>query len=167
MSEFDDVLQDGQEESESIEQKHLTFCIGEEDYGIPISHVIEIIGIQPITDLPEVPQWIKGVINLRGRVIPVMDIRLRFKIDEREYDDRTCIIVASMNGENVGLIVDSVKEVVDVDPEQVTQPPAVSGSASNQYIMGLGMMGERVVILLDTGKLLFGEELKVVKEAAA
>ncbi|MFA7330164.1 MAG: chemotaxis protein CheW [Candidatus Delongbacteria bacterium] len=157
MSTLDRLIADAEDSVDTLDQKHLTFRLGSEDYGIPIAAVIEIIGIQPITDLPEVPPWIRGVVNLRGRVVPVMDVRLRFGMPARDYDDRTCIIVASMNGENVGLIVDAVREVMSIPPEQVTAPPSVGSSAANQYIHGLGMTGERVVILLDTGRLLYGE----------
>lgn len=167
MSTLDQLIADADGAVDTLDQKHLTFRLGGEDYGIPIVNVIEIIGIQPVTDLPEVPPWIRGVVNLRGRVVPVMDVRLRFGMPEREYDDRTCIIVASMDGENVGLIVDAVREVMSIPPDQVTPPPTVGSSAANQYIHGLGMVGERVVILLDTGRLLYGEARERLAAALA
>jgi len=158
MSSLDHLIADEAEAVDTLDQKHLTFQLGGEDYGIPIAAVIEILGIQPITDLPEVPHWVRGVVNLRGRVVPVMDVRLRFGMPERAYDDRTCIVVASMNGENVGLIVDAVREVVSIPPDKVTPPPSVGSSQANQYIHGLGMLGDRVVILLDAARLLYGDD---------
>ena len=111
----DDLLEDDYEEDEDTqEDKFLTFVLNREEYGIEIRHVTEIIGIQSITEVPDMPHYIKGVINLRGKVIPVMDVRLRFGVAEREYDDRTCIIVINIEEQSVGMIVDRVSEVLDI-----------------------------------------------------
>jgi purine-binding chemotaxis protein CheW len=157
----EEIVEDAQE------GRHLTFIIGKEEYGIEIKHVTEIIGIQKITDLPNLPSFIKGVINLRGKVIPVLDVRLRFNFEEREYDDRTCIIVVNINDTSVGLIVDQVSEVMDIPAENVELPPKISIATSNRYIQAFGKIGEEVKILLDTQKLLFDEELEQLVNSVA
>ncbi len=134
--------------------KYLTFRLADEDYGIEICHVTEIIGIQKITKVPDMANFIKGVINLRGKVIPVMDVRARFKLPPREYDERTCVIVVNVNNQDIGLVVDRVNEVVDIPVSQVEPPPLSSQSASTHYIRGIGKMGDSVKILLDGEKLL-------------
>ncbi|HDH57489.1 MAG TPA: purine-binding chemotaxis protein CheW [Bacteroidetes bacterium] len=148
-------------------RKYLTFSLGSEEYGIEIRDITEIIGIQNITDLPGVPNYVKGVINLRGKVIPVMDLRLRFMIEEKEYDERTCIIVVNVKGMAVGLIVDSVTEVLDISAKDIEPPPIVNQSGVSRYILGLGKAGDEVKIILDTQELLFGEELDLIAEAAS
>jgi len=152
------------DEEDTQKDKYLTFTVGSEDYGIDISHVTEIIGIQKITDVPDMPDYIKGVINLRGKVIPVMDVRLRFRMPSRQYDDRTCIIVVDVNGSAIGLVVDTVKEVVDVPPSQIELPPEVVERTAQQYLKGLGKLGEQVKILLDVEKLVRREQVVAFSE---
>ena len=161
----DDFYDDDDEDTQK--DKYLTFTVGKEDYGIEISHVTEIIGIQKITDVPDMPSYIKGVINLRGKVIPVMDVRLRFRMPEREYDDRTCTVVVSVNATPVGLVVDTVKEVVDIPENQIELPPEVAESSTQRYIKGLGKIGEDVKILLDVEKLVRNEDMAAMQSAAA
>ena len=156
----DTVLDEDDEDTQR--DKYLTFAVGQEDYGIDISHVTEIIGIQKITQVPDLPPYIKGVINLRGKVIPVMDVRMRFKMEQREYDDRTCIIVVDVNGAAMGLVVDTVKEVVDIPQGQIELPPDVADRTSSRYITGLGKVGEKVKILLDVEKLVRREEVSAL-----
>lgn len=158
---IDDLIDEDDEDTQK--DKYLTFEIGTEDYGIEIYHVTEIIGIQKITEIPDMPEYIKGVINLRGRVIPVMDVRLRFKMPERAYDDRTCIIVVSVHGSALGLVVDTVKEVADIPPHQIELPPDVSEGNRQLFIKGLGKMGNDVKILLDAEKLAQKEYQKTAK----
>jgi len=155
-----EMLED--EREDTMEGKFLIFSLGGEEYGIPISNVLEIIGIQTITDLPETPGYVKGVINLRGKVIPVVDVRIRFGMSEKEYDDRTCIVVVDINKVSVGLIVDSVAEVMDIDKKEIEPPPKFSQGASTRYIQGLGKVQGAVKILLDAQKLLFEEELSML-----
>ena len=111
------------EEEDTQKDKYLTFSLGDEVYGIDIRVVIEIIGIQKITNVPEVPDYVRGIINLRGKIIPVVDMRLRFRREYREYTDRTCVIVVEINGVLIGLIVDGVSEVLDIAEKNVVQPP--------------------------------------------
>ncbi|MFQ5485659.1 MAG: chemotaxis protein CheW [Desulfobacterales bacterium] len=153
------------EAEDTQEGKFLTFPLGNEEYGIEIRNVTEIIGIQSITDLPDTPAFVKGVINLRGKVIPVIDVRLRFNIEEKQYNDRTCIIVVSINNISVGLIVDTVSEVIDIPASNIEPPPKVNNKAGNRFIEGLGKVDEDVKILLDTQKLLFNDELEQISES--
>nr|WP_320116359.1 chemotaxis protein CheW [uncultured Desulfuromonas sp.] len=145
------------------EGKYLTFHMGDEDYGIEIRYVTEIIGIQRITEVPDMPSFIKGVINLRGKVIPVMDVRARFNLPPRDYDERTCIVVVQLNTTSVGLVVDKVNEVADIPPENIEPPPRSTSGGSSEYIQGMGKMGERVKILLNVGKLLYDNELEQIE----
>jgi purine-binding chemotaxis protein CheW len=138
--------------------KYLTFTLGNEHYGLEIKHVTEIIGIQEITMVPELPEYIKGIINLRGQIIPVMDVRLRFRKPFREYNDRTCVIVVDIKSVSVGLIVDAVSEVLSIQDEEVVPPPDVTRGFSNRYIKGIGKVGNEVKLILDCNKLLNDEE---------
>lgn len=145
----------------------LTFRLGEEDFGIEIFYVIEIVGIQKVTQVPDMPEHIKGVINLRGNVIPVMDVRLRFGRTERPYDDRTCLIVVKVDGTITGLVVDCVNEVSEIPASQIESAARTGGNKAN-YISGFGKFGECVKILLDMPQLLNdpflpGLELSVVE----
>jgi len=105
------------------------------------------------------PLYVKGVVNLRGQVIPVIDMRLRFNMPGRDYDERTCIVVISLNGGQVGLVVDTVNEVRSIEETNVSPPPKSGGAPSAQYIRGLGKVGESVKIILDANKLLFEDEM--------
>jgi len=149
-----------EEEEDAQKDKYLTFRVAREDYAIEIKYVREIIRIQKITDVPDTLLFVKGVINLRGKVIPVIDIRLRFSIDERSYDDRTCIIVVNMNEILTGLIVDRVSEVIDIQESQVDPPPQMGGDAKSNFIQGMGKVGEAVKIILDINKLLKKNDFK-------
>ncbi len=151
---------DTDQSQNTLNGRYLTFAIENEEYGIEISDVTEIIGIQTITDLPDTPYYIKGVINLRGKVVPVIDVRLRFHFEERGYDDRTCIVVVNINNSSIGLIVDTVSEVIDIPREDVDPPPQITKDSESRYIAGLGKFENKVKILLDTKKLLFNEELQ-------
>lgn len=144
--------------------KFLIFSLGKEEYGFEIKYVTEIIGIQEITQVPGVPEYVRGVINLRGKIIPVMDVRLRFKKENREYDDRTCIIVVEINQLVVGLVVDRVSEVVVIPEEGIAPPPQLGKTFQNKYIKGIGKVGEQVKLLLDLNKLLSEEEAEALQE---
>ena len=154
-----DELLDGSDSEDTQKDKYLTFHLAGEDYGIEIQYVIEIIGIQKITEVPDMPAFIRGVINLRGKVIPVMDVRARFSLPDRDYDDRTCIIVVNIDDTEVGLVVDEVSEVADIPDKNVEPPPKTGKGAGGQYIQGMGKINNAVKILLDVHKLLFSEEM--------
>ncbi len=163
--ELEGMVTENGDAEDTQKDKYLTFVVGKEEYGIEIRFVQEINGIQNITDLPDVPHFVKGVINLRGKVIPVIDVRLRFGIKEREYDERTCIIVVNLSQMTVGLIVDSVSEVLDIGEKDIEPPPRASMGAGSRYVQGLGKMNDDVKILLDVRKLLFDEEYDQIADA--
>lgn len=145
-------------EEDTQKGRFLTFSLENVFYGIEIMYVTEIIGIQAITEIPELPDYIRGIINLRGKIIPVMDIRLRFKKELREYNDRTCIIVIDIRNISIGLIVDSVSEVVSIQEADIIPPPKLSKDG-NRYTKGIGKVGNEVILVLDCEKLLNDEEL--------
>ena len=151
---------DVSEEDEDTQQdKYLTFSIGHEIFGIEIRFITEIIVVQKITAVPDTAAHIRGVINLRGKVIPVMDIRERFGLDLKEYDERTCIIVVNHKEIAVGLIVDIVNEVVDIPSEDVDPPPRTHSGIKANYIAGMGKIGADVKILLDIQNVLDIQDL--------
>lgn len=157
------VEQDEDEIEDTQKGKFLTFCMGNEFYGIEIKYVTEIIGLQPITEIPEMPTYIKGIINLRGKIIPVMDVRLRFKKPSREYNDRTCIVVIDIREVSIGLIVDSVSEVISIPDEEIVAPPNMA-KEGNKYIKGIGKVGSDVKLLLDSDKLLNETDLETISD---
>lgn len=150
-------------EEDSQYGKYLTFTLDEENYGIEIKNVTEIIGIQKITRVPELPIYMKGIINLRGKIIPVIEVRLKFKKQSVNYDDRTCIIVVNIKDLPVGLIVDNVDEVLTIADENIAPPPNNRTGFENRYIKGIGRTGNQVQILLDCNKLLGEDELIEMK----
>jgi len=159
----DDDLYD---DEDTQKDKYLTFQLAREHYGIEIYYVTEIIGIQTITELPDMPDFIRGVINLRGRVIPVMDVRARFKLPDRDYDERTCIIVVEIKDTSVGLVVDEVREVMDIPEESVEPPPKATGKKNSNFLKGVGKVGNDVKIILNVSQLLFDKELEELSKAA-
>ncbi len=154
----------GIEEEDTQKGRFLTFALGKEDYGIEIIYVTEIIGIQAITEVPELPAYLKGIINLRGKIIPVMDVRLRFKKEPIEYTDRTCIIVIDIKDISIGLIVDTVSEVISIEDANIVQPPNLKTGFQNRYVKGIGKVGDEVKLLLDCGKILSQEEMENLEE---
>ncbi len=152
-------------EEDTQKGRYLTFTLGQETYGLEIKYVTEIIGIQAITVLPELSEYIKGIINLRGKIIPVMDVRLRFRKEYREYNDRTCIIVININDISVGLIVDSVSEVLSINEQDIVEPPKINKGLQNNFIKNIGKVGSDVKLLLDCEKLLSEDELVIIDEA--
>ncbi|NTW05839.1 MAG: purine-binding chemotaxis protein CheW [Peptococcaceae bacterium] len=156
MSDLRDQMLEEQEE-DTMKGKYLTFSLGSEYYGIEIKYVTEIIGIQTITEVPDMPEYIKGIINLRGKIIPVMDVRLRFKKAPREYNDRTCVIVIDIKDISIGLIVDMVAEVTNIPDTEIVDPPDVS-KGENRYINGIGKVAGEVKLLLDCFRLLDEED---------
>ena len=159
----DTIQNDFAEELEDTQKdRFLTFAIDNEQYGIEIKHVTEIIGIQPITQVPELPEYIRGIINLRGKIIPIMDVRLRFNKQPIEYNDRTCVIVVNISESQMGLIVDNVSEVLPIPAAEITSPPEIS-KESNKYIKGIGKVGNEVKLLLDCNRLLCNVEVEITE----
>ena len=153
----DDMWDD---DEDSQKDKFLTFHLADEEFAISIGDVIEIVGVQKITEVPDMPDFVKGVINLRGKVIPVMDVRLRFKLPAMEYNDRTCVVVVTVGDVTIGLVVDTVAEVVTIPEPDIAPPPRFTSASSGRYVSGMGKIGEAVKIIIDTRKLLRDEELE-------
>jgi purine-binding chemotaxis protein CheW len=145
------------------EGKYLTFALGSEEYGLEILKVREIIGFMEITAVPQTPAYVKGVINLRGQVIPVIDLRSKFGMQTADVTDETCIIVVEIcqNGRkfSTGIVVDHVQEVLDIDGENIEEAPQFGASVDTDFILGMGKVGDSVKILLDIDKVLVGQEL--------
>lgn len=135
------------------EEKYLMFMIDEEHYGIPILNVNEIIGLMDITHVPKAPAYMKGIINLRGKIIPVIDFRLKFSMPERAYDEQTCIIIIEVVHDNhknfVGILVDKVAEVVNVNDQDIETPPQYGQDNDDNFLLGIGKIKGKVVMLLD------------------
>ena len=156
------------EEEDTQRGRFLTFTLEDNIYGLPIRFVTEIIGIQEATRVPETPDYVKGIINLRGRIIPLIDVRLKFGKVEIPYNERTCIIVIDVNSASIGLIVDKVEDVLTIDDSQIAAPPE-NGKVGfeNRYIEGIGKVGEQVQLLLDAEKLLQTEEMLMLEDIAS
>lgn len=140
---------DYDEDEDTQKGRFLTFQLEEESYGIEIGQITEIVGMQRITKLPDSPVWVKGVINLRGQVLPVTDLRLRFGMTARKYDERTCIIVVNAKNTQVGLIVDTVNEVVDIPEGNMSESPSSAKDGQNNFLSGMARLEERVIMLLN------------------
>ncbi|KKL28772.1 hypothetical protein LCGC14_2371790 [marine sediment metagenome] len=148
------------------EGKYLTFALGPEEYGLEILKVREIIGIMDIAEVPRTPDFVKGVINLRGKVIPVIDLRLKFQMETIEQTEETCIIVVDVDGVEMGIIVDKVSEVLDIAGEEIEEPPSFGANVDTDFILGMGKAQERVTILLDIGKVLSSMEVAELQAVA-
>ena len=150
----------------AAQDKYLTFSLGEEKYGLDILKVREINGMMNITPIPEAPVFLKGVINLRGKIIPVVDLRLKFDMDEHPYNERTCIIVVQTNKKGapvpMGLIVDSVSDVASITDEDIEPPPAMGLTIETSYITGMAKGKEDIKILLDIDRVLSDKELNEI-----
>lgn len=142
--------------------KFLSFRLFEEDYALDALRVVEIVGIIDITPVPQTPDFVKGVINLRGKVIPVVDLRIRFNMPEENYTDETCIIVVEVGELQMGVIIDTVLEVLDIDSSDIEPPPSFGVEVNTDYIYGMGKIGGKAKILLNIDKVLTSEELVAV-----
>ncbi len=146
--------------------KYLTFSLGSEEYGLEILRVREIIGMMDVTSVPRTPEFIKGVINLRGKVIPVMDLRLKFSMPEVEHTEETCIIVVTFGEVDMGIIVDKVQEVLDIAGDDIEDAPAFGTDVNTDFILGMGKVESRVTILLDISKVMSQEDLEALQAMA-
>jgi purine-binding chemotaxis protein CheW len=153
-----------------LEGKYLTFSLAGEEYGIGILKVKEIIGMMPITMVPRTPDFVKGVINLRGKVIPVADLRRRFSMESIDYTERTCIIVVEISGQGgsilMGIVVDSVSEVVNIKGTEIEEAPVLGSALDTNYILGMAKINKGVKILLDIDKVMDWEEINVFEKTA-
>jgi len=139
--------------------KYLTFVLAGEDYGLEILKVREIMGVLDITTVPHTPYYVKGVVNIRGKVIPIVDLRLKFDMPEAEYTDETCIIVVYVGNVEVGIIVDCVSEVMDISEENIEDPPEFGAEVDTHAILSMSKAGGKVTILLDINKVLGSDDI--------
>lgn len=150
--------------------KYLTFSLVEEEYGIGILKVKEIIGMLPITSVPRTPEFVKGVINLRGKVIPVIDLRLKFDMPAIDYNERTCIIVVEIDNESttvqIGIVVDSVSEVLNIKAEEIEDAPTFGTKLNTQFILGMAKTEGSVKILLNIDQVLSAQEISAIEAAS-
>lgn len=172
-----DSLTNALEEGSDNENKFLTFCLGQEEYGVEILKVREIIGIIGITPVPQMPDYVKGVINLRGKIIPVIELRSKFALPSVEYTEATCVIVVEVSGDNgaeqfqMGVIVDSVSEVLDIARDDIEPAPKFGDDLKTEYILGMGKVSEgdreKVILLLDIDTVLTESEIVSIRGATS
>ena len=152
------------------EGKYLTFSLAGEEYGVGILKIREIIGLMTITTMPKTPDYVKGVINLRGKVIPVIDLRLKFGMEVMEYNDRTCIVVVEIRGEgktiSMGIVVDSVSEVLMIKSNEIEETPSFGAKLDTDYILGMAKSNSGVKILLDIDRVLNADDVTTLTRAA-
>jgi len=148
-------------------REYLTFRLGDEEYGVDILKVQEIRGYDAVTKIPDAPEFVKGVINLRGTIMPVVDMRLRFHLGEAVYDAYTVMIILQLEHRKVGMVVDSVSDVLRLSDEQTLPPPEFGGSMDTRYISGLGSVDERLLILVDIERLMASEDMALTSSPDA
>jgi len=144
--------------------EYLTFTLGHEEYGIDILKVQEIRGYDAVTHIANAPEFIKGVINLRGVIVPIVDMRIKFKVGNATYDEFTVVIIMNVLGKVVGMVVDGVSDVVALTPEQIKPAPEMGAALDTHYITGLGTMNDQMLILVDIEKLMSSEEMQVMEQ---
>ena len=158
-----------EENAENAEIKWLTFWLDKQLFGVSITNVEQIVSMQPVTGMPDYPGYVKGVINLRGTMIPVIDLRMRLGKQEMQYTDHTCIIINRVDHEQLGFIVDEVDAVIDIPGEAISSPPRIGGDGVNKYLMGIARISddgakEKIVLCLDAAKVLRDDELQSLYE---
>ena len=145
----------------------LTFTLGKEEYGMDILKVQEIRGYDAVTAIANTPAFIKGVINLRGIIVPIIDLRIKFNLGKVDYNELTVVIILSLNKRVVGVVVDSVSDVLTLKPDQIKAAPSLSTSLDTRYIIGLGTVDQRMLILIDIERLMTGKDMELVDEVVA
>ncbi|MBR5486040.1 MAG: purine-binding chemotaxis protein CheW [Oscillospiraceae bacterium] len=158
---MDEIILEKNNAADDLNGRFLTFYIDDTVYGIDLLHVIEIIQVPPITHIPHVPNYIKGIINLRGKIAPIISVRLKFNQQEIPYDEKTCIIVVVINDMHVGLIVDSISEVANIDSDELAAPPQFGSDLSNQYLGSIANVDGRVILNIDCNKF-FESDLGII-----
>ncbi|ACT47725.1 chemotaxis protein CheW [Methylotenera mobilis] len=148
----------------SDEGEYLTFLLGSEEYGIQIMNVQEIRGYEAVTQIPNTPSFIKGVINLRGRIVPIIDLRIKFKLNDVRYNELTVVIVMNLNGRIVGVVVDAVSDVIALKTSQIEPMPALDTSIDTKYIIGLATYEERMLVLVAIEQLMTSQEMGLTDE---
>ena len=150
----------------AIGSEFLTFTLGSEEYGMDILKVQEIRGYDAVTAIANTPEFIKGVINLRGTIVPIVDLRVKFHLGKVEYNELTVVIILNLGARVVGIVVDSVSDVLALTPEQIRPVPDLSAGLDTRYLMGLGTVGERMLILVDIEKLMSSNEMALMDQVA-
>jgi purine-binding chemotaxis protein CheW len=157
---YEDDLEDNED---LMEDKYLTFRVHERHFGVDIRNVVEIVVLPYITEVPDMPSFVTGIINLRGKVIPLVDMRSRFLLPKAEFTERTCVIIIESNNYRVGLVVDSVDEVIKINKDQMEPTPRIGDSITSRFVEKIGKVGEDVKIILNLNKLLNEGEIEAVK----
>jgi purine-binding chemotaxis protein CheW len=159
------------EQEETVQQQYLTFFLAEEEYAVSIQRVKEIIEYTAITKVPKVPVWIRGVINLRGNVVPVVDLAVRFGMEERPVTKTTCIVIVEVQQESeravMGVIADAVNQVIDLTPKDIEEPPAFGTRVRLEYLFGMGKLGKKFALILNIDSVLSAAELLTVSTLQA
>lgn len=166
LNRFKEQTEEELEEINSTSEKFLTFIIDKQFYAFHINDVVEIIGMMEITPVPEFPDYAKGIVNLRGILIPIIDVRLRFSKNEMDYNERTCIIILNLKGIQVGFIVDTVDEVIDIDKENLSDVPKLSDSKTRKFVEGVGKLTNKIVMIVNAQKMLNDEEISGLESMA-
>ena len=161
------VLANAQAGSECAGNEFLAFTLGQEEYGIDILKVQEIRGYEPVTRIANTPEFLKGVMNLRGIIVPVVDMRIKFNLGEPTYDQFTVVIILNVAGRVVGMVVDSVSDVTTLSAEQIKPAPEMGSAFDTDYLIGLGTLDERMLILVDIDKLMSSTEMGLIEKLAA
>lgn len=154
---MNEIISSVTENESDMDGKFLTFIVENQLYAMPIQHVVQIVSIQAINEIPDSADYLKGVITLRGSIIPAIDIRLRLTLSEKAYDERTCIIVVSLGEKEAGIIVDGVDAVVSLSEENIFPPPKIKEAGNQNYLLGIGKLDSKVVLLIDVSKVLSGD----------
>ncbi len=152
---------------ETVAGEYLTFLLGQEEYGIEILKVQEIRGYDTVTRIANTPDFIKGVVNLRGRIVPIVDLRIKFNLEKKEYDEFTVVIILNLQGRVVGIVVDGVSDVIELNAEHIREVPSLVSNIDTQYLLGLGSVDERMLILVDIERLMNSQEMELINAAAA
>lgn len=151
-------------EANDAVNEFLTFCLGKEEYGIEILKVQEIRGYEAITQIANAPDFIKGVVNLRGIIVPIIDMRIKFCLSSVEYDQFTVVIILNVAGRVMGIVVDGVSDVISLESEQIRPTPGLGSVIDTEYIMGLGTIDERMLILIDIEKMMRSSEMGLIEQ---
>jgi len=155
------------EKADSAGNEFLAFTLGKEEYGIDILKVQEIRGYEAVTRIANSPDFIKGVVNLRGIIVPIVDMRIKFNLGEPTYDQFTVVIILNISGRVVGMVVDSVSDVITLSPEQIKPAPEMGTTFDSDYLIGLGTLDERMLILVDIDKLMSSADMGLIEKLAA
>jgi purine-binding chemotaxis protein CheW len=153
-------------DSGSLGQEFLSFTLGQEEYGIDILKVQEIRGYEAVTRIANSPEFIKGVVNLRGIIVPILDMRIKFNLGTPTYDDLTVVIILNITGRIMGIVVDGVSDVIMLNQDQIKPPPEMGTTFNTDYLTGLGTIDERMLILIDIDKLMSSDEMGLIDSAA-